>query len=414
MQINPIKWRNNMSKRVIIPLGPQHPALKEPESFTLYLEGERVAASNVTLGYNHRGIEKACEERSYIQCLYLLERVCGICSHSHTTAFITAAEEVAQLEIPKRAKYIRTLIGELERVHSHLLWVGVAAHEIGFDTLFMYSWRDREVVMDILAMLTGNRVQYSINTLGGVRRDVSDSQKEEILKAIDILEERTKYYIDVVTTETTMMGRLKNVGGLTHEIATKLNALGPLARASGVDRDIRRDDPYLVYDEIPFNVITNDGCDVFGRVVVRALELIESYRIIRYVVKNMPDGDLTVKAPRKLPANEATVRYEAPRGEDLHYVRGNGTEKPERVKLRAPTMANLASISYMLDGGYLADVPIVIAAIDPCFSCTDRAISIKQIDSGREGTLEWNNLRTYSIEWYKNHGFDAHKIKLSR
>ena len=403
-----------MSKRVIIPLGPQHPALKEPESFTLYLEGERVAASNVTLGYNHRGIEKACEERSYIQCLYLLERVCGICSHSHTTAFITAAEEVAQLEIPKRAKYIRTLIGELERVHSHLLWVGVAAHEIGFDTLFMYSWRDREVVMDILAMLTGNRVQYSINTLGGVRRDVSDSQKEEILKAIDILEERTKYYIDVVTTETTMMGRLKNVGGLTHEIATKLNALGPLARASGVDRDIRRDDPYLVYDEIPFNVITNDGCDVFGRVVVRALELIESYRIIRYVVKNMPDGDLTVKAPRKLPANEATVRYEAPRGEDLHYVRGNGTEKPERVKLRAPTMANLASISYMLDGGYLADVPIVIAAIDPCFSCTDRAISIKQIDSGREGTLEWNNLRTYSIEWYKNHGFDAHKIKLSR
>ena len=232
-----------MSKRVIIPLGPQHPALKEPESFTLYLEGERVAASNVTLGYNHRGIEKACEERSYIQSLYLIERVCGICSHSHTTAFITAAEEVAQLEIPKRAKYIRTLVGELERVHSHLLWVGVAAHEIGFDSLFMYSWRDREVVMDILAMLTGNRVQYSINTLGGVRRDVSETQKAEILKAIDILEERTKYYIDVVTTETTMMGRLKNVGGLTFEIATTLNALGPLARASGVDRDVRRDDP---------------------------------------------------------------------------------------------------------------------------------------------------------------------------
>lgn len=402
-----------MSKRVVIPLGPQHPALKEPESFTLYLEGERVAASNVTLGYNHRGIEKACESRSYIQCLYLLERVCGICSHSHTTAFITASEEVAGLEIPKRAKYIRTIVGELERVHSHLLWVGVAAHEIGFDSLFMYSWRDREVVMDILAMLTGNRVQYSINTFGGVRRDISVAQKEEVLKAVDILEERTKYYIEVATTETTMMGRLKNVGGLTHEIAVKYNAMGPLARASAVDRDVRRDDPYLVYDEIPFNVITNDGCDVFGRVVVRALELIESYKIIRYALKNMPDGDLAVKAPRKVPVNEATVRYEAPRGEDIHYVRGNGTEKPERVKLRAPTMANLASISYMLDGGYLADVPIVIAAIDPCFSCTDRAISIKQIDSGREGTLDWNNLRTYSIEWYKSHGFDASTIKLS-
>lgn len=402
-----------MPKRIEIPIGPQHPALKEPESFTLYLEGERVAASNVTLGYNHRGMEKACEMRSYIQCLYLIERTCGICSHSHTTAFITASEEVAGLDIPKRAKYIRVLVGELERVHSHLLWVGVAAHEIGFDTLFMYSWRDREVVMDLLAMLTGGRVQYSINTFGGVRRDISEAQKDQVLKAIDILEERTKYYIDVATTETTFMGRLKNVGGLTHEIATKFNALGPLARASAVDRDVRRDDPYLVYDELDFNVITSDGCDVFSRVVVRALELLESYKMIRQVIKNIPAGDLTVKAPRKVPANEATVRYEAPRGEDIHYVRGNGTEKPERVKLRAPTMANLASITYMLDGGYLADVPIVIAAIDPCFSCTDRAITIKQIDSGREGTLDWRKLHQYSIDWHKERGFDAHKIKLS-
>lgn len=402
-----------MPKRVEIPLGPQHPALKEPESFTLYLEGERVAASNVTLGYNHRGIEKACEARSYIQCLYLIERVCGICSHSHTTAFITCAEEVAQLEIPKRAKYIRAMVGELERVHSHLLWVGVAAHEIGFDTLFMYSWRDREVVMDILSMLTGNRVQYSINTLGGVRRDVSTSQKEQILKAVDVLEERTKYYIDVATTETTIMARLKNVGGLPHDVAMRYNALGPLARASAVDRDVRRDDPYLVYDELSFNVITNDGCDVFGRLVVRALELMESYKLIRQILNNMPDGDIAVKAPRKVQAGEASVRYEAPRGEDIHYVRGNGTEKPERVKLRAPTMANLASITHMLDGGYLADVPLVIAAIDPCFSCTDRSISIKQLDSGREGSLDWTKLRQYSIDWYKNNGFDAHKIKFS-
>jgi NADH-quinone oxidoreductase subunit D len=402
-----------MPKRIEIPIGPQHPALKEPENFTLYLEGERVAASNVTLGYNHRGMEKACEMRSYIQCLYLIERTCGICSHSHTTAFITASEEVAGLDIPKRAKYIRVLIGELERVHSHLLWVGVAAHEIGFDTLFMYSWRDREVVMDMLAMLTGGRVQYSINTFGGVRRDVTEAQKDQVLKAVDILEERTKYYIDIATSETTFMGRLKNVGGLPHDVAMKFNALGPLARASAVDRDVRRDDPYLVYDELDFNVITNDGCDVFGRVVVRALELMESYKMIRQVLNNMPAGELSVKAPRKVPANEATVRYEAPRGEDLHYVRGNGTEKPERVKLRAPTMANLASITHMIDGGYLADVPIVIAAIDPCFSCTDRAISIKQLDNGREGRLDWNQLRQYSIDFYKERGFDAHKIKLS-
>jgi len=399
--------------RIVIPIGPQHPALKEPESFTLYLEGERVAASNVTLGYNHRGIEKACEARSYIQALYLIERVCGICSHSHTTAFITAVEEVAKVEIPKRAKYIRTIVGELERVHSHLLWVGVAAHEIGFDTLFMYSWRDREVVMDILTMLTGNRVQYGINTVGGVRRDFTEAQTEQILKAVDILEERTKYYIGVATTETTIIARLKHVGGLPHDVAVKYNALGPMARASSVNRDVRRDDPYLVYDELNFNVITNDGCDVFGRLVVRVLELIESYKLIRQAIKQMPAGDIAVKVPRKLPANEASVRYEAPRGEDIHYVRGNGTEKPERVKLRAPTMANLASISHMLDGGYLADVPIVIAAIDPCFSCTDRAISVKQIDTGREGTLDWGHLRQYSLDWHKERGFDARKIKLS-
>jgi NADH-quinone oxidoreductase subunit D len=398
--------------RVVIPFGPQHPALKEPESFTLYLEGERIAASNVTLGYNHRGIEKACEGRTYIEDLYLIERVCGICSHSHSTCFINAVEEIAQLEIPKRAQYIRTLIGELERVHSHLLWLGVAAHEIGFDTLFMYSWRDREVVMDILAMLTGNRVNYGINKIGGVRRNINDEQKEQTLKAIDILEERTKYYIEVVNAETTLIGRLKDVGRLSKEDALRFQATGPVARASDIDRDIRRDDPYLAYGEIPFNVITDTHADVLGRTIVRAKELIESYKIIRFVIKNMPQGEIAVKAPRKIQAGEAFSRYEAPRGEDVHYVKGNGTDKPERVKVRAPTLANLASITYMLDGGYLADVPIVIAAIDPCFSCTDRAISIKHLDNGMENHLDWDNLRKYSIDWYKKQGFDAKNIRL--
>lgn len=398
--------------RVMIPFGPQHPALKEPANFTLYLEGERIAASNVTLGYNHRGIEKACEERTYVEDLYLVERVCGICSHAHSSCFISAVEEIAQLEIPKRAKYIRMLIGELERIHSHLLWLGVAAHEIGFDTLFMYSWRDREVVMDILSLISGNRVNYGMNKLGGVRRDISESQMEQALKAVDILEERTKFYIHVVAEESTLIARLKNVGMLSKEDGLRLLTSGPLARASGIDRDTRRDDPYLAYDEIPFNVITDNNCDVLGRTVVRAKELIESYKMIRYILKNLPQGEISVKAPRKIPAGEALSRYEAPRGEDVHYVRGNGTDKPERVKLRAPTLANLASITYMLDGGYLADVPIVIAAIDPCFSCTDRAIAVKHAGSGKENLLDWNNLRQYSIDWYKKQGFDAKKIKM--
>lgn len=398
--------------RLVIPVGPQHPALKEPASFTLYLEGERVAAANVALGYNHRGIEKACEERTYIQDIYLIERICGICSHTHSTCFIQAVEEVAGVNIPKRAAYMRSLIGELERIHSHLLWLGVAGHEIGFDTLFMYSWRDREVVMDILALLTGNRVNYGINALGGVRRDISPEQIEETLKAIDILEEQTKYYIEVAYQEVTLVQRLAGTGKLSLEDALRFGAAGPTARAAGVDKDVRRDDPYAAYGEIPFKVITDDHADVLGRTIVRVKELMESYQMVRFILKNLPDGDITIKVPRKIPAGEAFSRYEAPRGEDVHYVKGNGTDKPERVKVRAPTLANLAAISHMLEGGFLADVPIVIAAIDPCFSCTDRMISVKDLNNEKESVMNWQGLRDYSINWYKNRGLDMSKVKV--
>ncbi len=195
-----------MEHIVQIPIGPQHPALKEPESFMVDLRGEKIDAVRMRFGYNHRGIEKGCEQRSYTQDLYLVERICGICSYSHSTAFVQAVEEIAGLEIPRRALYIRTLIAELERIHSHLLWLGVAGHEIGFDTLLMYTWRDREQVMILLATLTGNRVNYGMNTLGGVRRDITAEQIPGILKVVDSLEERTKYYIEIATTEETLIG----------------------------------------------------------------------------------------------------------------------------------------------------------------------------------------------------------------
>ena len=394
-----------------IPIGPQHPALKEPESFLLTMHGEKITEMTVRLGYNHRGIEKACEGQTYIRDLYLIERVCGICSHSHATCFIQAVEEIAALEIPKRATYIRTLIAELERVHSHLLWLGVAGHEIGFDTLLMYTWRDREIVMDILAMLTGNRVNYGINTIGGVRRDINKEEIKEILKAMDILEERTKYYIDVVTQETTVINRLSGVGMLSREDALRLGAVGPTARASSVARDIRRDDPYAAYSEMKFDVITDDHNDVYGRGVVRLKELLESCKIIRQSVANLPEGPISVKAPRKIPAGEAVSRYEAPRGEDMHYVKANGTDKPERVKVRAPTLANVQAVRHMLRDRYLADMPIVVAAIDPCFSCTDRLISVNDLDKNRTDIIEWQALHDYSIEWYQRRGIDFSKLR---
>src|SRR5512133_4200281 len=214
--------RMTTSDVVKVPLGPQHPALKEPGSFMLSLRGELITEMGVRLGYNHRGMEKACEERTYLNDMYLLERICGICSHSHSTAFVNAVEEIANIEVPRRGLYLRTLVAELERVHSHLLWLGVAGHEIGFDTLLMYSWRDREVVMDQLANLTGNRVNYGYNTIGGVRRDITPEQKESMLKATDVLEERTKYYVGVATTELTLAKRLQKVGYVSKEDALRM------------------------------------------------------------------------------------------------------------------------------------------------------------------------------------------------
>jgi NADH-quinone oxidoreductase subunit D len=386
--------------RVTIPIGPAHPSLKEPESFSITLEGERIFAAEVKLGYNHRGIEKAAEARTYVQDIYLIERVCGICSHAHSTAFCMAVEEVAGLKVTPRALSIRTLVAELERIHSHLLWLGVAGHEIGFDTLLMYTWRDREPVMDLLAMLTGNRVNYGINTIGGVRRDVTPEQLAQVLAAIDVLEERTRYYAELAATDPTLRQRLVGVGHLSHADAVTLGTVGPTARASGVARDTRRDDPYLCYGELQFDVVTSDQEDVFGRTLVRVGELLQSYRIIRQVAATMPDGPLTVKAPRKVPVGEALVRYEAPRGENVHLVWGNGTDRPERVKVRAPTLANTASVARMMEKNYLADVPIIVAAIDPCFSCTDRAIRV--VGGEREGEVAtWRQLRQAGIDFYR-------------
>lgn len=386
---------------VTIPIGPQHPALKEPASFDITLEGERILMTDVRLGYNHRGIEKACEERSFVQDVYLIERICGICSHSHSTAFCMATEQAGNIQVPARAQYIRTLVAELERVHSHLLWLGVAGHEIGFDTLLMYSWRDREVVMDILAMLTGNRVNYGMNTIGGVRRDFTPEQLQQVAKSMDVLEERTKYYLEIAASEPTLAKRLSKVGYLSHEDAMQLGAVGPTARASKVDRDMRRDDPHLAFGDVQFKVITDDHCDVFGRTLVRVGELLESYGIIRQLIAKMPEGPVKAKVPRRIPAGEGLARYEAPRGEDVHFVKTNGTDKPERVKVRAPTLANLASVGKMLEQNNLADVPIVIAAIDPCFSCTDRAIQVNDLSSGRSNLMTWKDIRTYGIEWYR-------------
>ena len=398
--------------KIMIPLGPQHPALEEPESFNLLLEGERVAAASVALGYNHRGMEKAAESRTYTQNIYLLERICGICSHSHSTCYVQTVEALANVEIPRRALYLRALVGELERIHSHLLWLGIAGHEIGFMSLFMYAWRDREIIMDTLEMLTGNRINYGMNAIGGVRRDITPAQAEKIVEAVSALESRTEYYKNAVLGEETVVMRLSGVGKLSKEDGLRLGATGPVLRASGVKRDIRRDDPNGIYPELDFEVITDEHADVFGRPGVRVLERMESYKMIRQILQQMPEGPISVRVPMRIPAGEAISRYEAPRGEDIHYTRSNGTDKPDRVKVRAPTLANSAAIAHMIEGGYLADVPIVIAAIDPCFSCTDRMVRVTDAASGQVQRFDWEGLRNYSAKWYADQGVDLSALRM--
>jgi NADH-quinone oxidoreductase subunit D len=398
------------SNRVVIPIGPQHPSLKEPGCFTITLEGEKVVHADIGIGYNHRGLEKACESRSYIQTLYLIERVCGICSHTHSTAFCQGIEELAELSIPQRAAYIRVIVSELERLHSHLLWLGVAAHEIGFDTLFMYSWRDREKVLDILSEVCGNRVNYGINTIGGVRRDIEDTMLQNLSKVVDFLQDQLKYYLDLALTDTTLSARLAGIGKLSREDALKYGAVGPVARAAGIMEDIRIIEPYAAYTEVPVKPITDTHADVFGRTVVRILEMLESLEIIRFCIKNLPGGDIAVKAPRRIPAGEVISRTEAPRGENIHFIQSNGTDILERVRVRAPTEANWHGMKHMLEGQYLADVPITIAAIDPCYSCADRAVVVNS--GSKTEIMDWQGLRQYSIDWHKKRGIDVSAIKM--
>jgi NADH-quinone oxidoreductase subunit D len=387
-------------EKFVVPIGPQHPALKEPGSFLFTIEGEIVTDAAVRLGFVHRGIEKTCEQRNYTQDLYLLERICGICSHVHATAFVLGVEKLAGVQAPPRAEAIRVLASELERIHSHFLWLGVAAHEAGFDTLFMYAWRDREVVMNILEALSGSRVHYSINVIGGVKFDLDEKISDSIKKDVDFLEERTKYYMKVVTTDDTFLGRTRGIGTISKERAEFLGAVGPTVRASGVKRDVRVNAPYSGYKDIKVNIITDETGDLEARFIVRIKELYESYRIIREVIDNMPSGDLTTRVKRRIPEGETISRVEAPRGELFYYIKSNGTEMPDRVKVRTPSLCNWGTITDVAVGHKLADMPMLLVGIDPCFSCNDRMVQIRS-NSNPTQLMNWEDLRKYGIEYYR-------------
>ena len=356
-----------------IPIGPYHPSLEEPVHVKLFTEGELIKKADVFIGYNHRGIEKLATERNFIQTITLVERVCGICSHSHTLAYCLALENIAEMEVPKRGQYIRVIIAELERLHSHFLWLGLASHIIGFDSAFMYTFQAREGVMDMLEMLTGNRVNYAMNIVGGARRDLSKLQLEQLLFMTEELSDHHKQILNIFSTDKTIALRTKGVGKLSFDDAWIYGACGPHGRASGMKDDARKSAPYCNYEDFDFDAIVLEDGDVFSRAVVRLLEVGESIKIINQAVKNMPDTpiNLGVKLPR-VKEGEFISRIEAPRGELTYYVVTGPTQNNLRVNIHVPTFKNAATVPVMLKNNSIADAGLIVASIDPCFSCLDR------------------------------------------
>ena len=355
-----------------IPIGPQHPLLKEPLSINLSVSGETVLGADLRIGYVHRGIEKLAQQRTYIQNVHLVERVCGICSQAHTTTFCLSVEKLAGIEVPRRAQYIRMLLCELERIHSHLLWLGVLSEAIGFTTIFMYAWRDREIILDLMEDLSGGRVSHSATSIGGVRIDLTPDHERYVQTNLAEFEEQLKLFRDMVLHDRNFQARTRRLGVMGGDLVHRLGLVGPTARASGCTLDIRKQQPYLAYEEMDFQVITGTGGDVWCRAHTRLAEIDESLKIVHQILDGLPEGEIQVRAPRRVPAGEVTTRIEAPRGELFYYVRSDGSDTPVRVKVRTPTLPTLASLPHLLSGVQTADVSAVIAGADLCIACADR------------------------------------------
>lgn len=354
-----------------IPIGPYHPALEEPYKIELLCEGETVRDAVLTVGFNFRGIEYLAERRNFIQGIALVERVCGICSNVHTLSFCQAVERLAGITPPERAQYIRVVVAELERLHSHSLWAGVAAGLIGFQTVFMSCFALREKVMDLLERLSGNRVNYAMNCIGGVNRDIPDPAP--LLAVVgEIEKELARSILPVFSSDRSVRARCSGVGVLTAEQARQWGVVGPTARASGLGQDIRRAAPYAVYERFEFEVPVLTAGDVYARLLVRALEMQESCRILRQALASLPPGPWRGPAFVTPLAGEEVCRIEGPRGEVFYAIAADGSDIPCRVRVRTPSFANMPAVRLMVQGANLADVPLIQASIDPCYSCTDR------------------------------------------
>ena len=395
-----------------IPIGPIHPALKEPIELDLELDGEEVVDVDVKVTQVHRSIEwLGMNRNNIIQTIYLAERICGICNICHPLCLVMAVEQAAGITVPERADYIRTIAAEMERIHSHLLWAGVAAHEIGFDTVFNITWRAREEIMDMIEFVFGNRVTKAIVQVGGVRRDITGEHLPRLQQGLDYYKGVFEHLRRAFLEDETVKLRCRNVGVLGQLDALRLLAVGPVARASGVSKDVRQDQAYAAYPDIgvkavlPADITGKTVGDVYDRIVVRLYEVAQSVDIIEKCIARMPEGPLLAETrmPRLLrqltdAEGEGLGRVEAPRGEDIHYVRlEKGMVPMATWHLRAPTYVNFVAVPTILKGLQIADVPIAFASLDPCMSCTNR-LTLTDRGSGRKSVITYDEMHRLSLE----------------
>jgi NADH-quinone oxidoreductase subunit D len=381
-------------RKPVLAVGPFHPLQEEMEFFQLTVDGEIVTDIDVRISYNHRGMEGVAETLQYDQVPFLVSRICGICSASHPLAYVQAVEDIAGVTPPDRARYVRTIINELERIHSHVLWLGLAGHFIGYDTVFMWAWKYREPVLDLLEEITGNRNNYGNVRIGGCREDIPDELKPKILREMDKIEKKVDMLTKAVLDDPILHARLKGVGTLTKKDGVAYAVTGPTARGSGIKVDVRSDDPYAAYGELDWKVITQDEGDVLAKAVVRLLETFECINMVREAVRELPSGPIAVEV-KEIPPGEGCGRAEAPRGETFHYVRSDGGNRPVRHKMRAPSYVNVPSFRASCIGQHIADVTLTLAAVDPCYSCTER---LAVVDSHNSVIHDYDSLLRLSRE----------------
>jgi len=381
-----------------IPLGPLHITSDEPGHFRLFVDGEDIIDADYRMFYVHRGMEKLAETRmGYNEVTFLSDRVCGICGFTHSVAYTTSVENALGIQAPPRAQAIRSVFLEVERLHSHLLNLGLACHFTGFDTGFMQFFRVREKSMTMAELLTGARKTYGMNLIGGIRRDILKPQREQTIKLCGELRKEVGELVDMLLETPNLAQRTAGIGRLDPKVARDYSPVGPLVRASGFKRDIRIDHPYAGYGSLNVGQHVMDGCDVLSRVLIRAKEFFDSIDMIEYLLGNLPEGPILIEGFSYKPHQFALGFAEAPRGEDIHWSMTGDNQKLYRWRCRAPTYANWAPLRYMLRGNTISDAPLIVASIDPCYSCTDR-VTLVDVRKQKTTTVPYKEIERYGRE----------------